>query len=217
MVSGLIALGLTAVFSKYGAGVIFVLIAAIMLMVVFHVSPVDIVDRIRERPRVEYEEEELPEPKPRERRRAPSRRAPPAASRCLRSISPWTMVRWWANGPSPSPLRRRSAFSTGSPSVPTPDQVLAGAAAGDVPEAELIAVSPPPETPQEAVQAAKPVPEPIPSPPPAPPVPEIEREPAVAKVKREEAAQAAAEVAQDIARKLEEGLRRPTSIRRFRC
>lgn len=46
VVSGLIALGLTAVFSKYGAGVIFVLIAAIMLMVVFHVSPVDIVDRI---------------------------------------------------------------------------------------------------------------------------------------------------------------------------
>ena len=36
-------------------------------------------------------------------------------------------------------------------------------------------------------------------------MPEIEREPAVAKVKREEAAQAAAEVAQDIARKLEEG------------
>ena len=31
VVSGLIALGLTAVFSKYGAGVIFVLIAAIML------------------------------------------------------------------------------------------------------------------------------------------------------------------------------------------
>ncbi|MDR3860813.1 MAG: DNA translocase FtsK, partial [Flavonifractor sp.] len=45
----------------------------------------------------------------------------------------------------------------------------------------------------------------IPEPAPAPPVPEIEREPAVAKVKREEAAQAAAEVAQDIARKLEEG------------
>ena len=166
VVSGLIALGLTAVFSKYGAGVIFVLIAAIMLMVVFHVSPVDIVDRIRERPRVEYEEEELPEPKP---------------------------------------IEKKERFFNRKPSVPTPDQVLAGAAAGDVPEAELIAVSPPPETPQEAVQAAKPVPEPIPEPAPAPPVPEIEREPAVAKVKREEAAQAAAEVAQDIARKLEEG------------
>ena len=49
------------------------------------------------------------------------------------------------------------------------------------------------------------MPEPLPEPAPAPPVPEIEREPAVAKVKREEAAQAAAEVAQDIARKLEEG------------
>ena len=80
VVSGSIALGLTAVFSKYGAGVIFVLIAAIMLMVVFHVSPVDIVDRIRERPRVEYEEEELPEPKPRERRRAGERRPPPAGA-----------------------------------------------------------------------------------------------------------------------------------------
>ena len=166
VVSGSIALGLTAVFSKYGAGVIFVLIAAIMLMVVFHVSPVDIVDRIRERPRVEYEEEELPEPKP---------------------------------------IEKKERFFNRKPSVPTPDQVLAGAAAGDVPEAEPIAVSPPPETPQEAAQAAKPVPEPIPEPAPAPPVPEIEREPAVAKVKREEAAQAAAEVAQDIARKLEEG------------
>ena len=80
VVSGLIALGLTAVFSKYGAGVIFVLIAAIMLMVVFHVSPVDIVDRIRERPRVEYEEEELPEPKPRERRRAGEPPPPPAGA-----------------------------------------------------------------------------------------------------------------------------------------
>ena len=82
VVSGLIALGLTAVFSKYGAGVIFVLIAAIMLMVVFHVSPVDIVDRIRERPRVEYEEEELPEPKPREPPcpRAGERRPPPAGA-----------------------------------------------------------------------------------------------------------------------------------------
>ena len=161
VVSGLIALGLTAVFSKYGAGVIFVLIAAIMLMVVFHVSPqIDI----------------------------PVDDGPLVGKR-----------------PEPKPMEKKERFFNRKPSVPTPDQVLAGAAAGDVPEAELIAVSPPPETPQEAVQAAKPVPEPIPEPAPAPPVPELEREPAVAKVKREEAAQAAAEVAQDIARKLEEG------------
>ena len=206
VVSGLIALGLTAVFSKYGAGVIFVLIAAIMLMVVFHVSPVDIVDRIRERPRVEYEEEELPEPKPRERRRAPEPESAARRQQVPQIDIPVDDGPLVGKAPVSSPLfTKKGKFFNQKPSVPTPDQVLAGAAAGDVPEAELIAVSPPPETPQEAVQAAKPVPEPIPEPAPAPPVPEIEREPAVAKVKREEAAQAAAEVAQDIARKLEEG------------
>ena len=205
VVSGLIALGLTAVFSKYGAGVIFVLIAAIMLMVVFHVSPVDIVDRIRERPRVEYEEEELPEPKPRERRRAPEPESAARRQQVPQIDIPVDDGPLVGKRPEPKPIEKKERFFNRKPSVPTPDQVLAGAAAGDVPEAEPIAVSPPPETPQEAAQAAKPVPEPIPEPAPAPPVPEIEREPAVAKVKREEAAQAAAEVAQDIARKLEEG------------
>ena len=192
MVSGSIALGLTAVFSKYGAGVIFVLIAAIMLMVVFHVSPVDIVDRIRERPRVEYEEEELPEPKPRERRRAPEPESAARRQQVPQIDIPVDDGPLVGKRPEPKPIEKKERFFNRKPSVPTPDQVLAGAAAGDVPEAEPIAVSPPPETPQEAAQAAK-------------PVPEIEREPAVAKVKREEAAQAAAEVAQDIARKLEEG------------
>lgn len=205
VVSGLIALGLTAVFSKYGAGVIFVLIAAIMLMVVFHVSPVDIVDRIRERPRVEYEEEELPEPKPRERRRAPEPESAARRQQVPQIDIPVDDGPLVGKRPEPKPIEKKERFFNRKPSVPTPDQVLAGAAAGDVPEAEPIAVSPPPETPQEAAQAAKPVPEPIPEPAPAPPVPEIEREPAVAKAKREEAAQAAAEVAQDIARKLEEG------------
>ena len=205
VVSGSIALGLTAVFSKYGAGVIFVLIAAIMLMVVFHVSPVDIVDRIRERPRVEYEEEELPEPKPRERRRAPEPESAARRQQVPQIDIPVDDGPLVGKRPEPKPIEKKERFFNRKPSVPTPDQVLAGAAAGDVPEAEPIAVSPPPETPQEAAQAAKPVPEPIPEPAPAPPVPEIEREPAVAKVKREEAAQAAAEVAQDIARKLEEG------------
>ena len=205
VVSGSIALGLTAVFSKYGAGVIFVLIAAIMLMVVFHVSPVDIVDRIRERPRVEYEEEELPEPKPRERRRAPEPESAARRQQVPQIDIPVDDGPLVGKRPEPKPIEKKERFFNRKPSVPTPDQVLAGAAAGDVPEAEPIAVSPPPETPQEAAQAAKPVPEPIPGPAPAPPVPEIEREPAVAKVKREEAAQAAAEVAQDIARKLEEG------------
>ena len=70
VISGVAALGLTAVFSKIGAGVIIVLVAVIMLMVAFRVSPVELVDQFRSRPRAEYEEEELPEPRPREKRRS---------------------------------------------------------------------------------------------------------------------------------------------------
>lgn len=59
-----------------------------------------------------------------------------------------------------------------------------------------------------AVPAAPlPTPNPMPEPTPAPAVqlPEIEREPAVPKLKKQETAQAAAEVAQDIAKNLESG------------
>ncbi|MFQ7855427.1 MAG: hypothetical protein ACLRIS_10125 [Flavonifractor plautii] len=110
VVSGLIALGLTAVFSKYGAGVIFVLIAAIMLMVVFHVSRWISWTGSVSGPGWSTRRRNCPSPSPVSAAVPPSRRAPPAASRCLRSISPWTMVRWWANGPSPSPLREGALF-----------------------------------------------------------------------------------------------------------
>src|SRR5699024_6541927 len=46
VISGVIALGLTAVFSKIGAGIIFVLLAVILVMVCFHISPTDVVDRL---------------------------------------------------------------------------------------------------------------------------------------------------------------------------
>ena len=118
VVSGLIALGLTAVFSKYGAGVIFVLIAAIMLMVVFHVSPVDIVDRIRERPRVEYEEEELPEPKPRERRRAPEPESAARRQQVPQIDIPVDDGPLVGKRPEPKPIEKKERFSTGNPRCP---------------------------------------------------------------------------------------------------
>ena len=63
LVSGLIAMGFTAVFSRIGAGVVFILGGAMMVMTVCNVTIVDIVDAIRNRPHPEYEEEELPEPR----------------------------------------------------------------------------------------------------------------------------------------------------------
>ena len=73
VVSGVMALGLTAVFSKIGAGIIFVLLGAVLVMVAFRISPTEVVDSLRSRPRAEYEEEELPEPRPRRRAAEPVR------------------------------------------------------------------------------------------------------------------------------------------------
>ena len=56
VVSGVLALGLTAVFSKIGAGIIFAVLGIILVMVCFHISPSDVAERFRDRPRAEYEE-----------------------------------------------------------------------------------------------------------------------------------------------------------------
>ena len=213
LVSGLVAMSLTAVFSKIGAGVIVVLIAVIMLMVAFHVSPVELVDQFRARPRVEYEEEELPEPRPRERRKPAAQEAKPAPA-AKRQEAPQIDIPV-DEGPlvgkrtEPKPVEKKEHFFNRKPSVPTPDQVLAGvveeapAKPEPVPEEPVFQPSPEPE--EEYAPPAAPVVEPVR---PAPPMPEIQREPAVPpapKNKQEETAQAAAEVAQDIARNLEEG------------
>jgi len=50
VISGVIALGLTAVFSKIGAGIIFVLLGAVLVMVAFCISPTEVVDSLRNRP-----------------------------------------------------------------------------------------------------------------------------------------------------------------------
>ena len=48
VVSGVMALGLTAVFSKIGAGIIFVLLGAVLVMVAFRISPTQVVDSLRD-------------------------------------------------------------------------------------------------------------------------------------------------------------------------
>ena len=208
VVSGIMALGLTAVFSKIGAGIIFALLAVVLLMVCFHISPSDVADKLRSRPRVEYEEEEIPEPQPRQRAReveavAENRKQPPQIDI---PVDEGPLV---GKRREPKPIIKKERFFNRKPSVPTPDQVLTGGAGTgqelELPTAEEEAApfTAPVDKPAEvAPQECQPQPEPQ-------PVPEIVREPAVPPVaskarQKEEAAQAAAEVAQDIARSLEE-------------
>ena len=207
VVSGVAALGLTAVFSKIGAGIIFVLLAVILVMVCFHISPTDLVDRFRSRP--EYEEEEIPEPRPRRKKAEPEPEPEPV--REGRRQQPQIDIPV-DDGPlvgksrAPKPIEKKERFFNRKPSVPAPDQVLAGGTQaegeGEGPEEEAMPFT------AAAEPQAQPEPDPAPVPEPQP-APEIEREPAVAPVsakarQKEETAQAAAEVAQDIARSLEE-------------
>lgn len=215
VVSGVIALGLTAVFSKIGAGIIFVLLGAVLVMVAFRISPTEVVDSLRNRPRAEYEEEELPEPRPRRRAAEPE----PVRERQVPQIDiPVDEGPLVGKKREPKPIEKKERFFNRKPSVPTPDQVLTGTTEAPVtaepteeealPFAAPVEPAPQPVQPEPVVvQQPQPVPEPAPQ-----PVPEIEREPAVPPApaattkarQKEEAAQAAAEVAQDIARSLEE-------------
>ena len=92
-------------------------------MVAFRVSPVELVDRFRSRPRAEYEEEELPEPRPRERRRSVPEPEPAAAPAAKRQAVPQIDIPV-DDGPlvgkrvSPSRWRRRPISSTASPPCP---------------------------------------------------------------------------------------------------
>jgi S-DNA-T family DNA segregation ATPase FtsK/SpoIIIE len=82
-VSGLLAQLCIAGISKYGAGAVFIVGTALLLLAAFNLTVVDVVDYIRSRPHPEYEEEELPEP-PRSRRtsaRSPPQRPSPDARR----------------------------------------------------------------------------------------------------------------------------------------
>ena len=215
VISGVIALGLTAVFSKIGAGIIFVLLGAVLVMVAFRISPTEVVDSLRNRPRAEYEEEELPEPRPRRRAAEPE----PVRERQVPQIDiPVDEGPLVGKKREPRPIEKKERFFNRKPSVPTPDQVLTGTTEAPVtaepteeealPFAAPVEPAPQPVQPEPVVvQQPQPVPEPAPQ-----PVPEIEREPAVPPApaattkarQKEEAAQAAAEVAQDIARSLEE-------------
>ncbi len=178
--SGLLAMAFSTVFSKIGAGILFVLTTAVLLMGALNITLVDIIDYLRSRPAYE---EEIPE-RPRrvkEKPHAPAPQARPAATRRSAIDIPVD------DGPGAEPappkenrfsgiFQKKSGFFDRNPGVPTPDQVLAGAQATAQPEPEEKPVPVEPHLPPMAKPEPMTLPEEEPEEeqPPLPPEPEEE-------------------------------------------
>lgn len=201
VLSGFLSLGLSAVFSRIGAGIIFVLVAVGMLMAACNVTVVDVVDWLKSRPHPEYEEEELPAPAP----RPVSPAAPPREKRRPAIDIPVDDGPLAQEKAAAPPEPKRSFFDRRA-KVPAPDRVLGGAepeppAAPAGEEASPApAAAPPDPFPLPKEEAVSPAAAAILSPGggSAAPLPEIVREPAVPKVKRGETEAAAAQVSQAV-------------------
>lgn len=200
VLSGLVAQALIAVFSKIGAGIVFVLGLIGLLMGAFRITPTDVVEWVRERPHPAYEPEPEPEPVPKPARIEPEH---PVTARRRPAIDIPV-----DDGPVEQPetageTRKSGFFRKGT--KPAPDQVLTGEPAKAEPESEKKPAPPPVAPPdpfrlpkEEILETAART-EPAAAEPAAASVqPEITREPAVAKLKKGEAAEAAAEVSAEV-------------------
>ncbi|NCB62431.1 MAG: DNA translocase FtsK [Clostridia bacterium] len=204
VISGILALACTKAFSGLGSGLIFGVIAFLLLLGSFNMTVVDVVDAVRSRPRLEYEEEEIPERPKREKRDDTVAMGPKAAQSRKANID-IPVDDPVEPSKAETPASKKENFFNRIAGVRRPDEVLAGAAAAATePESSVIDKAPEavPEKPEEPTVTAK-APEPVPAAAePAPPLPEIEREPAMPKLKAEETARAAAEVTSEIEKKL---------------
>lgn len=204
---GVLAVTFVKIFSKPGAAIIFLILGALLLLTAFNRTIVDLVDAIRNRPHPEYEEKEFPEKKKKELQAA-SAVVVERASKAFVDIP-------LDDGPMPqrpqeAPDREKKGFFNRHSTVKSPDQVLTGMDRSGQPEPQTAvpAAPVPPPVPVPEIPVTPPIqsePAPTPVPEPVMQVPEITREPAVQKLKREETAQAAAEVARDITSTLEHG------------
>ena len=217
VLGGVLAQGSVQVFSRLGSTILFVLAFLLAGLGAFRLSLAEVADWIFDRPRYEYEPEEEPE-----RPRRSKREERPAAPEPVRTPSRRADIDIPVeDGPlvgktaqTAPEVKKKGSFFNRKANVPAPDQVLAGA---EQRTAEQPAPVPEPAAePAQAElvrQAPEPAPAPVPSVPPAPPAAplsgESPREPEPAKVSREEARQAAQEVARDVQSRLAEAGEHP--------
>ena len=220
VLGGVLAQGSVQVFSRLGSTILFVLAFLLAGLGAFRLSLAEVADWIFDRPRYEYEPEEEPE-----RPRRSKREERPAAPEPVRTPSRRADIDIPVeDGPlvgktaqTAPEVKKKGSFFNRKANVPAPDQVLAGA---EQRTAEQPAPAPEPAAePAQAElvrQAPEPAPAPVPSVPSVPPAPpaaplsgESPREPEPAKVSREEARQAAQEVARDVQSRMAEAGEHP--------
>ncbi len=237
-VCGTLAQGSVKLFTALGAAIIFGLAAFLLALKAFNRSLTDLADWIFSRP--QYEPEPDPEPAPKHvrggRREAPAETGRKTAGRVRPLPSdidiPIEDGPLMNDKPEPGVPQKKRSFFDRTPKVPAPDEFLReqnaavtgeGPAAPEVPpapklpeETPLTLTSPAPlpvhEAPASAPEPAPAEPEPAPAPEavPVPPAPKASA-PSASRAAKEEAAQAAAQVAQDIW----EGMNQPTSAYQY--
>ena len=202
---GMLSFVFVKVFSKYGALVIFLVGAVLMLLTAFNRTLLQLIEMIRSRPKKEYDpDEDWPEP-PIRRRREREEPAEEPEGAAVRTKKPRAAIDIPMD--DDPPVRRedeeivppkKKRFFDRQPRVPAPDQVLAGTHTDE-----------PPERSPEPIHTPEPAPEPVSEPvdepelipvPDRPPKPSVQSAatPVQPKVKPDEAAQAAAEVTAEI-------------------
>ena len=215
VLGGLMAQAAIQVFSRLGSTIIYTMSFLLMGLGVFDLTVVDVADWIFTRPHYEYEVEEVPERPKREPKREPKQKQkqavvpeevvqPGVSARRVEIDIPMDEGPLVAAPPKPLVQKKKESFFNRISRVPAPDQLLTGGEFTDgvsehataEKKAEEIYVEEPASEP--VVPAVAPVPEVVPAAEGSDAMPEIHREPSPPKIKKEEAMQAAAEIAQDI-------------------
>ena len=172
-VSGALAVGSVAVFSKVASIIIFAVLLLVALMVALHLTVEDIVEKVKSRPQYEYEYEEEPEPAPKEPRIRVSEREP--RQRSAESVRLRPAIDIPLDGEIPpsqpeeesrEPGRFTSFFRHKSDRQKTPDQVLSSQESTESPESAP--AQPVVRTPAIPEMAPRPESKPAPAPAPAP-------------------------------------------------
>ena len=227
--AGTLAQGCVSLFSNLGAFIIFAMLIIVLALAAFNRSLLDVADWIFNRPRYEYEEEperprHIREEKPLRQSSLPETNAAPVSRRAVYDIpvEDGPLMNAKAEQPQEQPAipgleKKKGNFFNRVARVPTPDQILTGQKQPPkvVEPTEVEQEPPKPDTVPISVVQPEPAPQPttVPAQPAAAAVlePVVQPAPVSAqpapkqdKVTRQEAQQAAEQVAQDIQRNLDE-------------
>ena len=197
VVAGLLSQSMVLVFSEIGAIIVLTFAMAGLIMAVLRITPADLIEWFQSRPHPEYEEAEEVEEEDDLRRSAGIERPISSTWPRVPEVKPRRSIDIPYDGeevqpepkPAPEEKPQKRGFFNRKATVPAPDQVLTGAPVQEesdsAVEPDPVMASPEPFSEREAHMGQT-------------KLPEITREPAVPKLKKGEAAEASAQVGQEV-------------------